>query len=427
MAGTQAPLQPDEDRAAPAFVLLSFEGPDAYARAGGLGARVSGLGAALADAGYETHLFFIGSPEAPGHEVRCDGRLHLHRWCQWISKHHPAGVYDGEDGKLNDWNASLPAWLERHLLPGFVAAGRPVTIIGEEWQTSWSMVELSRRAAMKNWSASVRCFWNANHTFGFRRVPWHALASAVTITTVSRFMKHAMWEFGVDPLVIPNGIAQEWFDACDRPAVDALKKLAAGRLLLTKVARWDPDKRWIMALDAIADLKARGLRPLLVARGGSEPHGEEVVARAEALGLSSGQVSCGDCSERALCAAVSPSSARDIVLVDTPLERSQLQMLYAASDGVLANSGFEPFGLVGLEAMACGGLSFVGTTGEDYATSGFDAISVQGNESGDLVRRLLEMKAAPQLAARIRRQARQTAARFAWPEVIRTYIAPLAQ
>jgi hypothetical protein len=42
----------------------------------------------------------------------------------------------------------------------------------------------------------------------------------------------------------------------------------------------------------------------------------------------------------------------------------------------------------------------------------------------DLVRRLLEMKAAPQLAARIRRQARHTAARFAWPEVIRTHIAP---
>lgn len=427
MTSTQAASQPHEDRAAPAFVLLSFEGPDAYARAGGLGARVSGLGAALADAGYETHLFFIGAPEAPGHEVHCDGRLHLHRWCQWISKHHPAGVYDGEEGKLNDWNASLPAWLERHLLSGFVAAGRPVTIVGEEWQTSWSMVDVSRRAAFNDWSASVRCFWNANHTFGFARVPWPALASAVTITTVSRFMKHAMWELGVDPIVIPNGIAQEWFDACDRSAVHAFKKLTAGRLLLTKVARWDPDKRWIMALEAIAELKARGLRPLLVARGGREPHGEEVVARAEALGLSRGQISCRERSESALCAAVSLSSARDIVLVETPLETSQLRMLYAASDGVLANSGFEPFGLVGLEAMACGGLSFVGATGEDYATSGFDAISVQGNKSGELVRQLLEMKAAPQRAARIRRQARQTAARFAWPEIIRTHIAPLAQ
>jgi hypothetical protein len=89
---------PQRDEAVPAFVLLSFEGPDSYARAGGLGARVSGLAVALADAGYETHLFFIGSAEAAGHEVRCGGSLHLHRWCQWISKYHPGGVYDGEEG-----------------------------------------------------------------------------------------------------------------------------------------------------------------------------------------------------------------------------------------------------------------------------------------------------------------------------------------
>jgi len=427
MTGTQAASQQDDVHAGAAFVLLSFEGLDSYARAGGLGARVSGLAIALAEAGYETHLFFIGSPEAPGHEVRCDGRLHLHRWCQWISKYHPAGVYDGEEGKVNDWNASLPSWLEQHLLSGLVGAGRPVTVIGEEWQTSWSMVELARRAADKNWSAWVRCFWNANHTFGFERVPWQALAAAATITTVSRFMKHAMWEFGVDPLVIPNGIAQEWFDACDRSAVHGFKKLAAGRLLLTKVARWDPDKRWLMALEAVADLKARGIRPLLVARGGREPHGEEVVARAQALGLSSSSVDCVDASQGALRAAIARSSASDIVLVRSPLARSQLQLLYRASDAVLANSGFEPFGLVGLEAMACGGLSFVGATGEDYATPGFDAISVQSNRPGDLVRQLLEMKSSPQRATRMRYHARRTAARFTWTEVIRTHITPLAQ
>jgi hypothetical protein len=39
------------------FVLLSFEGPDEYSRAGGLGVRVTNLSACLADKGY-THLFF---------------------------------------------------------------------------------------------------------------------------------------------------------------------------------------------------------------------------------------------------------------------------------------------------------------------------------------------------------------------------------
>ncbi|HKK50740.1 MAG TPA: glycosyl transferase family 1, partial [Myxococcota bacterium] len=59
------------------FHLLSFEGPDAYARAGGLATRVEGLARTLAQLGFETHLWFIGDPDAPGHEQQ--GDLHLHR------------------------------------------------------------------------------------------------------------------------------------------------------------------------------------------------------------------------------------------------------------------------------------------------------------------------------------------------------------
>ncbi len=408
----------------PVFILLSFEGPDRYALAGGLGARVSGLAGALAQEGYETHLFFIGSPELAGHEVVPGSTLHLHRWCQWISKYHPEGVYDGEEGKLNDWNRSLPRWLEENLFPALMAEGRPVIVIGEEWHTAWSMVDVARRAAARGWSG-VRCFWNANNTFGFARIPWAALQEAVTITSVSRFMKHEMWRFGVDPLVIPNGIPAEWFDPCDRAAVYSLKKVTARRLLLSKVARWDPDKRWIMALDAVADLKAHGEQPLFVARGGKEAHGQEVAARAQALGLTSSAITCGDGTQKSLCRSIAAACAADIVLVQSPLSRAQLQLLYRASDGVLANSGFEPFGLVGLEAMACGGLSFLGATGEDYATPGFDAISVQTNSPGELVRQLLHLRGRPQAAARMRRQARQTAERFTWAEVIRTHFTPL--
>lgn len=417
---------PEREHHLPVFVLLSFEGPDPYARAGGLSARVSGLATALAEDGYETHLFFVGASELPGHEVGCDGHLHLHRWCQWISRYHPGGVYDGEEGKLRDWSASLPGWLEQHLLPGLVSAGRPVVVIGEEWHTSWSMVDISLRVSKRGWSDRVHCFWNANNTFGFRRVPWAALRQGVTVTTVSRFMKHEMQPYGVDPLVIPNGIARQWFEPCDLQAVAALQRLAAGRLLLSKVARWDPDKRWLMALDSIAQLKAHGLRPLLVARGGMEAHGSEVAARAKALGLTTRPTSCADASPLTLYGGIAATCAADIVLVETALSRSQLQLLYQASDGVLANSSFEPFGLVGLEAMACGGLSFLGATGEEYATPGFDAISVQTDSPAELVGQLLRLKAQPQLARRMRRHARRTAARFKWAQVIHTHLAPLA-
>ena len=88
------------------FHILSFEGPDGYARAGGIASRITGLSEALAQAGFETHLWFVGDPELSGHENR--GLLSLHRWCQWISQYHPAGVYDGEEDKRTNYAASLP-------------------------------------------------------------------------------------------------------------------------------------------------------------------------------------------------------------------------------------------------------------------------------------------------------------------------------
>ena len=418
-------IRPEHDSDT-AFVLLSFEGPDAYSRAGGLAARVSGLANGLAEEGYETHLFFVGSPEYPGHDLACEGKLHLHRWCQWISDYHPGGVYDGEEGKLNDWNASLPGWLERELLPALIARKRQVIVIGEEWHTSRTIVDLRRRTRERGWEEQVRFFWNANNTFGFERVPWRELAEAATVTTVSRFMKHHMWRCGVDPRVIPNGIAPQWLEPCDRDAAHVLRRSAGDRLLLAKIARWDPDKRWLMAVEAIAGLKARGLHPLFVVRGGMEAHGHEVVARAQMMGLRIAFVTCADGSAAALSHAVDAvRHENDVVFIQNALSRPQLQCLYRVSEGVLANSGIEPFGLVGLEAMACGGLSFLGATGEDYATPGHDAISLQTNSPAELVGQLLYLRENPDFARRLRYEARKTAARFTWRDVIRAHIAPM--
>ncbi len=80
--------------------ILSFEGPDEYARAGGIASRVTGLAQGLADSGFDTHLWFVGDPHLAGQETR-EG-VNLHRWCQWISSYHPGGVYDGEEVKRTD-------------------------------------------------------------------------------------------------------------------------------------------------------------------------------------------------------------------------------------------------------------------------------------------------------------------------------------
>jgi glycosyltransferase involved in cell wall biosynthesis len=88
--------------------------------------------------------------------------------------------------------------------------------------------------------------------------------------------------------------------------------------------------------------------------------------------------------------------------------------LYEASDGVLANSVSEPFGLVGLEAMAAGGVVYTGGTGEDYAVSGRNAVVLETLDASEIADRSEELASDPRRVARIRRAARITARQFTW-------------
>ncbi|HUE95706.1 MAG TPA: hypothetical protein VMN39_03555, partial [Longimicrobiaceae bacterium] len=123
------------------FHILSFEGPDAYSRAGGIATRVEGLARALADLRLETHLWFVGDPDLPGHEEQ--GDLHLHRWAQWVSRHHPGGVYDGEEGKRLEYAASLPPYLLREVLGPYLRAGGRGVMLAEEWHTADAVLHLA--------------------------------------------------------------------------------------------------------------------------------------------------------------------------------------------------------------------------------------------------------------------------------------------
>jgi hypothetical protein len=70
-------------------------------------------------------------------------------------------------------------------------------------------------------------------------------------------------------------------------------------------------------------------------------------------------------------------------------------------------------------------VSFLGATGEDYATPGHDAISLQSSSPRELVGHLLHLREHPHIATRMRHQARKTATRFTWDQVIRAHFTPL--
>src|SRR5260370_38569384 len=113
------------------FVILSFEGPDVYSTAGGLGTRVSELSEALATLGYTTHLIFIGDPYKPSTETRIDGRLVFKRWSQWVSKYYLKGVYTAEEKKLYDYNEIVRNNIYNEIVRPAQAEGKPIAIIGD--------------------------------------------------------------------------------------------------------------------------------------------------------------------------------------------------------------------------------------------------------------------------------------------------------
>ncbi len=405
------------------FILLSFEGPDLYAHAGGIGSRVDELSRTLASRGFDTHLIFIGDPDLPSYEVTQGGKLHLHRWCQWISAYHRGGVYEGEEGKLRDWQDSLPAWLETELLAPRIANGESVVVLAEEWQTAETVVRLHQIAERNGWKDRVHLLWNANNTFSFDRIDWAALDKAATVTTVSRYMKREMWERGVDPRVIPNGIEDAWLTPPPVSEVSVIRRLLTGRTSMLKVGRFDPNKRWIAAIEAVALLKQAGERPLLIARGGNEAHGWDVYGRAEELGLS--MAHCTWSAEEGLTAGLARHLDTDIVFLDGHLDFDDRKALYHATSAVLANSAIEPFGLVGLEAMASGGLVLVGCTGEDYSLSGHDSISLQTASPGEIVHHMEVLKSNRALATHMRKAARAAAGHFTWSSVLDRALLPL--
>ncbi len=404
------------------FHVLSFEGVDPYSRAGGLATRVEGLTGALASLGFETHLWFVGDPDLPGHEKR--GDLHLHRWVQWISRYHPGGVYHGEEGKEAEFARSLPPFLVNELLRPRLLRGDRAVILAEEWQTTEAVLHLHWLLSTLGLRDRVSILWNANNTYGFGRISWDRLREAALITTVSRYMKHCMCGIGMSPMVIPNGLSADAFDPPERSAVRELRRRLRDRTLLTKMARWDPDKRWLATISIVAEMKRRGWRPLLIARGGSEPHGEEVLGSARCQGLRVIERGWRGTGPQGFLEALGEVGDADVVNLTSRVDPEARRALFRASDTVLANSGHEPFGLVGLETMAAGGVACTGCSGEEYAVAGQNALVLQTAEPREFLGLYRRLSANPFEARAMRRAGQSTARRYAWPEVLERVLLP---
>lgn len=225
------------------FCLLSFEGPDRYALAGGLGVRITHLAETLAERGFETHLIFVGDPNEPGRETQKDGCLTLHRWGQWISAYHSAGVYDGKESKLFDFNEADPPFIIEQIIKPALAHGRLPVILAEEWHTAEVLIRLHDQLDAIGLAQHCVLLWNANNTMSFHRVDWLRLNQVAQITTVSRYMKHLMWEMDLNPLVIPNGIPSEMLHPVPTEPTDTVRTIGIFTAVL-RCCRCRPGQQW---------------------------------------------------------------------------------------------------------------------------------------------------------------------------------------
>ncbi|MDE3103432.1 MAG: glycosyltransferase family 4 protein [Chloroflexota bacterium] len=402
----------------PLVQLVAFEGPDRYSFVGGLATRMNDLAEALVDRGYTVRHLFVGDPDLPHEEDRAGGKLRLERWAQWISSYHPRDVYDGEIGKWRDFGRTVPPHLVEDVIVPAAERGQHTVVLFEDWQTADAAIATALLLTMREHRSSASLFWNANNTYGFDAVDFASLEQATTITTVSRFMRAALAEVGVDAAVLPNGIAERWLRPVAPSDIRAVKASFGDRPTFVKVARFDPDKRWDWAVDAVAAMKAAGLRPRLVVRGSRADHAQEVWARVARRGLSVDSLRIApDAPVPAVTRAIA-ASASDVVHLDFFVSERALRALYAAADGVLANSTKEPFGLVGLEVMACGGIAYLGRTGEDYAVPYGNCVVVQTDDPRELGSHLAFLAERKEVASRIRTEGKTTAKRFAWPRIV---------
>ncbi|GAC1325961.1 MAG: hypothetical protein NVS2B16_04590 [Chloroflexota bacterium] len=405
------------------FVIISFEGPDEYARAGGLAVRVRDLSEAVSSMGFRTHLFFFGDPSLPA--VEQQGRLTLHRWGQWISAYHPEGVYDGEWGRIQDMRSSLPAFLAEQIVRPAAEQGRVTVLMGEDWQTVDTMIATSSVLSQRNLLKHAIPVWTANNTFGFEGIDWPTLSAAAAPMTVSRYMKHQTWQYDVNPLVVPNGLAPASLVDVDAKLARKLRQSFDSDIALFKIGRFSPDKRWIMALEAVGLLNRMGTRTRILIRGDRSAHGQEALARARHVGLVVEDLKDRYSGADDLASAIEARPHVDVLNLTSFLPDDLLPVLYSAVDGVLANSGHEPFGLVGLEVMGAGGLAFVGSTGEEYAQADRNAVVLDTDDPREIVIQVQRLRETGEQIREIKRRGKKTARRYLWPEVLRELLTKL--
>ena len=239
----------------------------------------------------------------------------------------------------------------------------------------------------------------------------HSIAGPDAVVCVSEpWVGRLREEFGVEAGLVRNGVDRARYrpprDACERAAARASLGIG-GRLAVLAVGGIEPRKGSLLLLESFAMLRRElpERDPLLVVAGGATlfDHRDELerfAARRAELGL-------GDSAVRVL----------------GPVEDAELESLYRAADVFAFPSVKEGFGLVVLEALACG-LPVV-ASGIDvlrgFLADGNSALLAPSGDARQFARGLARAATDDALRARLRASGEAVVARHGWDAAAASY------
>lgn len=218
--------------------------------------------------------------------------------------------------------------------------------------------------------------------------------------------------YGADPrriAVVAPGVERAIFSPGDRRQARRAVGLGGDGPVLLWVGRIQPLKGLTVAVAALAALVSGATgagdwtrQARLVAVGGpSGPEGDEELRSARAI--------------------IARHGLEDRVLVTAPRPHHVLSSYYRAADAVLVPSRSESFGLVALEAAACGIPAVAAAVGglTTLVDDGVTGALVAGTDPLTWAEALTDLLADPARAARMGRAAAERARSYTWPEAAR--------
>ena len=205
--------------------------------------------------------------------------------------------------------------------------------------------------------------------------------------------------YGADPrrvAVVAPGVEHAFFGPGDRAQARRAVGLPAGEAVVLFAGRIQPLKGAALAVETLAELRRTLPATLVLVGGPSGPHGEEELS--------------------SLHEAVARHGLDAAVRLVPPQPHEALSTWFRAADVCLVPSRSESFGLVVLEASACGVpvvASAVGglTTLVEHGRTG---VLVEGRRPADYAEPLAAILRDPALAARMGRLGARRARAYTW-------------